>query len=163
MSSLTLHQPFAPLCETRTDLMAAMSGGGRVGIDAPYQPRGCDMRWFSATEICSILGRFGRVSILGDSMMRNMAAAMFTLLRTDLNNGGRADWLEDPTGVDCRCQGAFEHSQCDFHSAWSSNLVWTYAPDTMSCPRTAADVECTPCNSPRLTVAPPPPFRPFLI
>lgn len=147
MSSLDLHTPFSPLCADRPSLMTAMSGGGRIGFDAPYQPRGCDMRWFTSAEICEILGRFGRVSILGDSMMRNMAAAMFTLLRADLENGGRASWVPDPEGIDCRCQGAFEHSQCDFHSALSSSLVWTFDPTSMTCPQSAGGVECeSPCS-----------------
>lgn len=142
MSSLELHRPFAPLCPDRASLMTAMSGGGRIGIDAPYQPRDCDMRWFTPSEICDILGRFGRVSILGDSMMRNMAAAMFTLMRADLVNGGRANWVDDPEGIDCKCQGAFKHHQCDFHSALSTQLVWTFAPDSMICPQSAGYVEC---------------------
>lgn len=57
-SSLALHEPFHPLCSSRDELLQAMASGGRRGIDAPYSPRGCDMRWFSTNEVCSILSRY---------------------------------------------------------------------------------------------------------
>jgi hypothetical protein len=47
-------------------MLHAMSSGGRIGYDAPYMPRGCDMRWFTSEEICEILGRFEKVVIVGD-------------------------------------------------------------------------------------------------
>ena len=69
ISSLDLHAPFAPLCPDRASMLEAMSSGGRIGHDAPYMPRGCDMRWFSTEEICEILSRFEKVIIVGDSML----------------------------------------------------------------------------------------------
>lgn len=87
ISSQQLHIPFDPLCSSRKELLAAVSGGGRVGFDAPFVPRGCDMRWFATDEICDILSRFERVVVVGDSMMRHIIGAMNVLLRKDLGYG----------------------------------------------------------------------------
>ena len=73
-------------------MLTAMSSGGRIGHDAPYMPRGCDMRWFSAEEICEILGRFEKVIILGDSMMRHVIGSINVLIRKDLGYGAVTDW-----------------------------------------------------------------------
>ena len=68
-------------------MLEAMSGGGRIGFDTPYTPRGCDMRWFTTEEICEILGRFDKVVFLGDSMIRHIVGALNVLLRKDLGYG----------------------------------------------------------------------------
>ncbi|KAL9052879.1 MAG: hypothetical protein Q9162_005105, partial [Coniocarpon cinnabarinum] len=100
-----------------------MTDGGRAGLDAPYAPRGCDMRWYTAQELCRIASRFDVVHVIGDSMMRNLAVAMNTLLRADLVEGPHLTWREDPEGLDCRCAGAFGGSACLFNSAFSSQRV----------------------------------------
>lgn len=92
ISSLDLHAPFSPLCEDRKSMLIAMSSGGRIGYDAPYMPRGCDMRWFSTEEICEILGRFEKVIIVGDSMMRHVIGSINVLIRKDLGYGAVTDW-----------------------------------------------------------------------
>ena len=73
-------------------MLTAMSSGGRVGRDAPYMPRGCDMRWFSTEEICEILSRFEKVIIVGDSMMRHLIGSINVLIRKDLGYGAVTDW-----------------------------------------------------------------------
>jgi hypothetical protein len=92
LSSLDLHMPFSPLCEDKDSLLDAMSGGGRAGLDTPYIPRGCDMRWFSAEEICVILSRFHKVIITGDSIMRHVNQALYILLRKNFEYGGLKEW-----------------------------------------------------------------------
>ena len=96
ISSLDLHAPFAPLCRDRASLLDAMAGGGRIGWDAPYMPRGCDMRWFSTEEICEILGRFEKVIIVGDSMMRHVIGSINVLIREDIGYGAVTDWNFSP-------------------------------------------------------------------
>lgn len=96
ISSLDLHSAFAPLCYDRQSLLAAMSDGGRIGIEAPYIPRGCDMRWFTTNEVCEILSRFKKVIIVGDSMMRHVVGSMNVLLRKDLGHGAVTDWNFSP-------------------------------------------------------------------
>ena len=87
-----MHVPFAPLCRTRAELLAAVSGGGRIGFDAPFVPRGCDMRWYTTEEVCEILGRFERVIVVGDSMMRHVVGAINVLLRASLGYGAVTNW-----------------------------------------------------------------------
>ena len=73
-------------------MVTAMTSGGRIGRDAPYMPRGCDMRWFTTEEICEILGRFDRVVLVGDSMMRHVTGSINVLLRKDIGYGAVTDW-----------------------------------------------------------------------
>ena len=96
ISSLDLHTPFEPLCRTRSEMLAALSGGGRIGFGAPYQPRGCDMHWFTAQQICVIMGRFEKVIFVGDSMMRHVVGALNVLLRENLGYGAVTDWNFSP-------------------------------------------------------------------
>jgi hypothetical protein len=92
VSSLDLHAPFSPLCRDRASMLNAMSSGGRIGQDAPYMPRGCDMRWFTSEEICEILGRFDKVVLVGDSMLRHVTGSINILLRKDIGYGAVTDW-----------------------------------------------------------------------
>jgi hypothetical protein len=96
ISSLDLHTPFEPLCSTRAEMLTAISGGGRIGKEAPFIPRGCDMRWFSTEEICQIFERFEKVIVVGDSMMRHVVGAMNVLLRKDLGYGAVTNWNFSP-------------------------------------------------------------------
>lgn len=87
ISSQDLHIPFSPLCSSRDEFLTAVSGGGRAGFDAPYMPRGCDMRWYTTEEVCEIISRFEKVIVVGDSMMRHVVGAINVLLRKDLGYG----------------------------------------------------------------------------
>lgn len=147
-STLDLHRPFTPLCDTRSSLLNAMSTGGRIGFDAPYSPRDCDMRWFRPDEMCEILSRFSRVQIIGDSLMRNLAVALNLLMRTDLYNGGRTTWVDDPEGADCHCSGPFEDRGCDvWHVTANTELVHEMDPGSLYCPYDdAAKVTCECCE-----------------
>lgn len=96
VASTDLHAPFAPLCGDRQSMLTAMSSGGRIGQDAPYMPRGCDMRWFTTEEICEILSRFQKVIFVGDSMMRHVIGSLYVLMRKDLGYGAVTDWNFSP-------------------------------------------------------------------
>lgn len=92
ISSLDLHAAFGPLCHDRASMLTAMAAGGRIGNDAPYMPRGCDMRWFTSEEVCEILGRFDRVVLIGDSMLRHVMGSINILIRKDIGYGAVTDW-----------------------------------------------------------------------
>ncbi|GAW16391.1 hypothetical protein ANO14919_058170 [Xylariales sp. No.14919] len=92
ISSLELHRPYDPLCRDRASMLKAMSSGGRVGRDAPYVPRGCDMQWYTTQEVCEILGRFSQVILVGDSMLRHVIGALNIIIREDLGFGGVTNW-----------------------------------------------------------------------
>lgn len=96
ISSLDLHAPFSPLCTDRQSMLTAMASGGRIGMDAPFMPRGCDMRWFTTEEACEILSRFQKVIFVGDSMMRHVIGSLNVLIRKDLGYGAVTDWNFSP-------------------------------------------------------------------
>lgn len=143
LSSLDLHGPFEPLCEDKESLMQAMSWGGRIGQDAPFSPRGCDMRWFTPKEICAILSKFSRINIMGDSMMRNLAVATSIYLRADLENGGRSTWMADPEGHDCSCDASFDDRACTFHAVVGTQIVVDNDPSSLVCGTGITPMECT--------------------
>jgi len=156
LSTLDLHEPFTPKCTNRQNVLRAMSSGGRRGIDAPYQPRDCDLTWFSSTELCAILSKFSRVHFVGDSMMRFLSVSVHMLLRGDLEDGGRATWrdAEDlgeddrQSNLECRCSTMFGNGKCAWFSAVNTDDVWALDAESMRCEKgTAApiDCECCPC------------------
>lgn len=142
-SSLELHGPFAPLCKDKDSLLEAMTSGGRHGFDAPFSPKGCDMRWFHPSEICNILSKFQRITVVGDSIMRNVAVAMHVMLRANLVSGGMVTWLPAPNNLDCTCSATIEHRGCTFHSIVSTSHVWEHDPSSIYCAKeNSANIEC---------------------
>lgn len=160
ISSLDLHTPFGPLCGDRAALLTAMSSGGRIGMDAPYMPRGCDMRWFGADEACAVLARFERVIVLGDSMMRHVVGSLNVLIRKDLGYGAVTDWNFSPQEryfpvpseayrklsndasyrKDCFCHDQFDVKACSLQGIYKTSDVIKNAPETLSCPADKVDV-----------------------
>ncbi|KAL8952212.1 MAG: hypothetical protein Q9222_001867 [Ikaeria aurantiellina] len=134
ISSLDLHSPFAPLCHDRKSLLTAMSSGGRIGHDAPYMPRDCDMRWFSTEEICEILSRFEKVIVLGDSMMRHVIGSMNVLIRKDLGYGAVTDWNFSP-------EERYDAWPIDFSiGIFKTADVVKNDPESVACPANTIDV-----------------------
>jgi hypothetical protein len=50
------------------------------------------MRWFTSEEVCAILGRFDKVVIIGDSMLRHVTGSINILVRKDIGYGAVTDW-----------------------------------------------------------------------
>lgn len=137
-----------------------MASGGRIGHDAPYMPRGCDMRWFSTEEICEILSRFEKVVILGDSMMRHVIGSLNVLIRKDLGYGAVTDWNFTPeerwvirTSLfmaklwlsslyrkDCFCNYQFNIKACSIQGIYKTSDVVKHDPDSLACPAGTFDV-----------------------
>jgi hypothetical protein len=153
ISSLDLHTPFDPLCSNRRDMLTAISGGGRIGKEAPFVPRGCDMRWFSTEEICQIFGRFEKVIVIGDSMMRHVVGAMNVLLRKDLGYGAVTNWNFSPKeryvtkrhsipssvlitlyySKECFCNQQFDVKECSLQGIYKTSDVESNDPDSLAC------------------------------
>ncbi|KAK9450169.1 uncharacterized protein V1518DRAFT_195262 [Limtongia smithiae] len=134
MNSLELHKPFEPLCESKEKLLTAMSSGGRIGIDAPYLPRDCDMRWYTTEESCAILERFDRVSIVGDSMMRQMLGALYVLLRKDLGYGGVTQWnFNDQEKAECFCNSQVNVKSCSLQTIYATKDIVKWDPNSFAC------------------------------
>ncbi|KAI0154171.1 hypothetical protein GGR57DRAFT_492251 [Xylariaceae sp. FL1272] len=155
VSSLDLHQPFEPVCSTRDTVLRAMSSGGRIGRDAPYNARGCDMRWFSTTEACEILGRFSQVILVGDSMLRHVIGALNIIMREDIGYGGVTNWnfntherretipmryaanviLTTRNRYRCFCNDQFDVTECSVQGIFKTADVLENDPGSLACPR----------------------------
>ncbi|KAK9365666.1 hypothetical protein V1509DRAFT_632429 [Lipomyces kononenkoae] len=142
VSALDIHRPFEPLCNSLDSLLPAMSGGGRLGFDAPYMPRGCDMRWYDTREICAIVGRFERIVFVGDAMMRHVVGALHVLLREDLGFGAVTAWNFRPDERDtCFCQGQFDPLNCGVQGIFSSEDVARFDPTSLKCDRADLSIQ----------------------
>ncbi|KAL9111882.1 MAG: hypothetical protein Q9227_003732 [Pyrenula ochraceoflavens] len=134
ISSLDLHLPFSPLCTSRSELLKALAGGGRIGIDAPFLPRGCDMRWFSTAEVCEVLSRFEKVIVVGDSMMRHVVGAINVLLREDLGYGAVTDWnFSEKEKEECFCNHQFDVKACSLQGIYKTTDVEKHDPESLRC------------------------------
>ncbi|KAH8654948.1 hypothetical protein BGZ60DRAFT_472896 [Tricladium varicosporioides] len=134
ISSLDLHTPFRPLCPDRASILTAMASGGRIGLDAPYMPRGCDMRWFTSEEVCEILQRFDRIVLVGDSMLRHVIGSINILLRKDLGYGAVTDWnFSVEERKDCFCNEQFDVKACSVQGIYSTADVLKHDSESMSC------------------------------
>lgn len=134
ISSLDLHTPFGPLCHDRGSMLVAMSSGGRIGQDAPYMPRSCDMRWFTSDEVCKILGRFDKVLIVGDSMMRHVMGSINILIRKNMGYGAVTDWnFSEEERTDCFCNEQFDVKACSVQGIYKTADVLAHNPESMSC------------------------------
>ncbi|KIW37954.1 uncharacterized protein PV06_09932 [Exophiala oligosperma] len=138
ISSLELHSPSTTaLCRDRDEFLQAFSGGGRIGFDSPYIPRGCDMRWFSTEEVCQILSRYEKVVVVGDSMMRHVVGAMNVLLRQDLGYGAVTDWnFNEDELRDCFCNHQMDVKSCSVQGIFSTSSVLEHDPSSLACPTT---------------------------
>ncbi|KAF4629810.1 hypothetical protein G7Y89_g8334 [Cudoniella acicularis] len=135
VSSLDLHAPFSPFCRDRFSMLVAMSSGGRIGHDAPYMPRYCNMRWFSTEEICDILGRFDRVVLVGDSMLRHVMGSINILVRKDLGYGAVTDWdFSMQERKHCFCNEQFDVKACSVQSIYKTAGVLKHDPGSLFCP-----------------------------
>ena len=83
------------MCQNKTAALVSMSDGGRGGIDAPYIPRGCDIRFYDATQACDILSRFEALIVYGDDLMQHLTGAFGILLRENLESGSQLQWLRN--------------------------------------------------------------------
>ncbi|KAJ8097291.1 hypothetical protein POJ06DRAFT_240620 [Lipomyces tetrasporus] len=142
VSALEIHRPFEPLCQTKDDVLRAMSGGGRIGFDAPYMPRDCDMRWYDRTEICQIMGRFDKILFVGDSMMRHIVGALHILLREDLGYGAVTAWnfRQDERDA-CFCNGQFDTLRCGVQGIFNSDDVAKFDAGSLKCDAKSINVQ----------------------
>ncbi|KAI0487609.1 hypothetical protein F4859DRAFT_263551 [Xylaria cf. heliscus] len=136
ISSLELHRPYDPICPNKASMLAAMSGGGRIGRDAPYIPRGCDMLWYTTEEVCGILGRFSQVILVGDSMLRHVIGALNIIVRENLGSGGVTDWNFDARETArCFCNDQFDVTDCSVQGIYKTEDVIKHDPLSLACPR----------------------------
>lgn len=95
------------------------------------------MRWFTTSEICSIMTKFDHIHFLGDSLIRQILLAMHILMREDLVEGARNSWRTDnPDDQDCRGRTMFNKgSKCFWWEAIETDALWREIPQMMKCPK----------------------------
>ncbi|KAI0968825.1 hypothetical protein F4678DRAFT_464014 [Xylaria arbuscula] len=155
ISSQDLHRPFEPICLNRPSSLAAMSSGGRIGRDAVYIPRGCDMQWYTTEQVCEILGQFSQVILVGDSMLRHVIGALNIIVREDLGYGGVTDWnfnarerqgnrsqlkidgtlLTDVNRERCFCNDQFDVTECSVQGIYKTEDVLKNDRESFACAR----------------------------
>ncbi|KAK5073103.1 hypothetical protein LTR64_000488 [Lithohypha guttulata] len=109
-------------CHDRKHLLRALSEGGRIGFDAPYQPRGCNYRWFDPEEMCFILERVDGLIFVGDDTLQTIYSGFNILLRRDLALGALdLASMDKSLQEDCRCNNQFVRSDCQQHSLLESD------------------------------------------
>jgi hypothetical protein len=92
--------------------------------------------------MCEILGRFQRVVIIGDSLVRNIMSTFAILLRQDIGQGAMMNWMLPKEGKkECMCQGQFANgtSVCFTYSIFSTDEIMKNDPRSLVCP---VDMEC---------------------
>ncbi|KIW22244.1 uncharacterized protein PV07_12150 [Cladophialophora immunda] len=129
-------------CPRRKELLEALSGGGRIGFDAPYFPRDCHYRWYSVEEICMILERFDAVVFVGDYSLQAVYNGLSILLRQDLTHGALRTWDMDKEKLrQCSCDNQFTSQTCSEHFLTSSHDLTSHPPGRADhpylCSRTA--------------------------
>ncbi|KAL3420478.1 hypothetical protein PVAG01_08977 [Phlyctema vagabunda] len=111
-----------------------MSSGGRIGFNAPYMSRGCDMQWFTSEEICEILSRFDRVILVGDSMLRHVIGSISILVRKDIGFGAVTDWnFSSEERKHCFCNEQFDVKSCSMQGIYKTSDVLANDPKSLSC------------------------------
>lgn len=100
------------------------------------------MEWFTKSRICDILSRFDRVTLIGDSMLRQAAQALNVLLRNDLVDGGKATWSSSNALPECNCHQVFDNPRCASVAAVNTQEILQNAPSSISCAVRPALVSC---------------------
>ncbi|KAF7587232.1 hypothetical protein BBP40_007519 [Aspergillus hancockii] len=133
ISSLSLYEPPKAgnqkvssnlYCQTRDLLLSAMSNGGRHGFDEAYTSQGCFYHWYTDTEICEILQKFGALVFIGDESLADIYAGFNILLRGDLAAGAmRESDMTNEQIERCRCDAQFTRTSCLPLRVASSNQI----------------------------------------
>ncbi|TLD36707.1 putative maintenance of ploidy protein mob1 [Venturia nashicola] len=130
--------PSLPYCQDRQQFLEAMSEGKRLGLDAPYYPRGCHYHWFDTNHICEILHRFDGLAIVGDTNAKEIFAGLTTLVREDYLWGASRLWdIPDPNAPACSCDGQFSRPICEPYLVNRSTDVvrrWVHRFDVQQTP-----------------------------
>ena len=92
------------------------------------------MRWYTTEEICEIFGRFEKVIVVGDSMMRHLVGALNVLLRKDLGYGAVTNWNFKPDEFrDCFCNHQFDVKSCSLQGIFRTEDVLKHDPSSLAC------------------------------
>jgi len=74
----------------------------------PAQLPGCRLRWFTATEACDLIEESGHLVLVGDSLVRHIATALYGLLTSNYRYGGIVNAAHQLSVYEaCQCDGQY--------------------------------------------------------
>ena len=82
---LTPAPAAARVCEG--GVLRALARGSRRERDGPFDMGNCTVQWFTRDEACDLLQRAGTLVIVGDSLQRHVAQALFSVLSGNVAHG----------------------------------------------------------------------------
>lgn len=95
-------------------VLSRVQSGSRRVRDGRFQPRSsdgtpCSIHWYNSSEACDLLQRSDRYIVgIGDSLMRHLLQAIYTILSGNFKHGGMMHWELCPNDVlACTCDVAF--------------------------------------------------------
>lgn len=68
-------------------VLRALARGARHERDGPFDLGDCTVQWFTRDEACDLLQRAGTLVIVGDSLQRHVAQALFSVLAGNVAHG----------------------------------------------------------------------------
>jgi hypothetical protein len=133
-----------PMCVE--GLLKSLATGGRASVNGPFKFGGAcgGIKWYSPREACDLLQAAGSLVLVGDSLQRHLAQALFSVLAGNMKHGGALSHMlprEHPHLLDlCTCDKMYddhaEHGgdrRC--RDASSANLgVSSPGSQSMICP-----------------------------
>lgn len=100
--------PPVPVCKSRGDLLQSFARGRRrAGFNQPFCFATCRPRWLSRREICGIMGQYESVSLIGDSLVRQLGQAILLLVRGDIRLGSINRGESTDIEGKCACDKAY--------------------------------------------------------
>jgi len=110
---------------------------GTWAFDKPAKPLsvpGCRLRWFAPHEACDLVESLGNLVMIGDSLVRALTTALFTIMTNNYRFGGVRNAGEQPVvWKQCGCEDAYGgNSLC--HGAPAMMAEWK-GDQGVICPR----------------------------
>jgi hypothetical protein len=112
--------------------------------------KNCRLRWFTPEEACDVIERTGHLVMVGDSLVRHIATALFMIMTSNYKYGGTRNAENDPVAWgECTCDGQFGGSSI-CHS--TPGMIAEFFEVTKGIPQTS--VICPNWNTQRLHFLP---------
>ncbi|KAK9365267.1 hypothetical protein V1509DRAFT_661040 [Lipomyces kononenkoae] len=126
---------YTPPCISKNALLDSLSNGGRIGLNAPYHSKGCEMWWYEARELCSVWAKYSKVIFVGDDVLGDVFAGMMALIRKDKLDGAVRRWrYNSKKNKDCTCEREFiDHNLCQSVVIRNIKDITDYDPILVKC------------------------------
>lgn len=104
------------------------------------------MRWYTTEEACEILGRWDKIVVTGDSMMRHLVGALNVIIRKDLGYGAVTDWnFRQDEREQCFCLTQFNVKTCSMQGIFKTADVEKHDPESLACGVGKVDIFSSCC------------------